>query len=117
MQRVEPSFANKTQLYRSIDTLPDGLKWTCKEITLKGDLIDADGRQQSETLEVWFRDPVDCVRELLGNPMFAKVLACAPEKVYRDKEGKVREINEMWTADWWWRIQVCITFAFAFNVS
>lgn len=59
-------------------------------------------------MEVWYRDPVECVRELLGNPVFANVLAYAPERVYQDNQGDVRQIDEMWTGDWWWETQVFI---------
>lgn len=60
----------------------------------------------SEELELWHRDPVDCIRELLGNPAFKDGMVFAPEQVYEDVEGKSRVINEMHTADWWWKIQV-----------
>jgi hypothetical protein len=30
----------------------------------------------------------------------------APEKVFTAKEGGLEVINEMWTASWWWEIQV-----------
>lgn len=33
-------------------------------------------------------------------------MAYAPEQVYKDKEGKVRIYDEMWTANWWWDLQV-----------
>lgn len=75
---------------------------------MTGDLKDADGNALTETSEVWYRNPVECIRELLGNPLFAKMLAYAPERVYRDSQGKVRHLDEMWTADWWWDLQVSI---------
>lgn len=71
-----------------------------------GDLKDINGVALEESLELWYRDPVECVRELIGNPMFANLLAYAPAHAYRDKEGSVRHIDEMWTADWWWKTQV-----------
>jgi Plavaka transposase len=42
----------------------------------------------------------------MGNPMFKDVLKYAPEKVYIDEEGNLRVFDEMWSADWWWDLQV-----------
>jgi hypothetical protein len=89
--------------------LPEGPNWTCRPFKLTGDEVDADGEAKTEIVEMWFRDPVDCVRELLGNPAFKK-LCYEPYRIFKtfvDKEYRDREFNEMWTADWWWEIQVC----------
>ena len=59
-----------------------------------------------EKLELWRRDPVDCVRELLGNPALKNHMKYAPERLYEDVEGKSRVFDEMWTANWWWDTQV-----------
>ncbi|KAF7790601.1 hypothetical protein EIP86_001557 [Pleurotus ostreatoroseus] len=99
------AYSNEDKLYKAVDELPKGFQWHCREITQTGDLKDADGKYLTETVEVWYRNPVECVRELLGNPLFAKLLAYAPECVYRDRTGKERHIDEMWTADWWWDLQ------------
>jgi hypothetical protein len=64
-----------------------------------------------EKLELWRRNPVDCVKELMSNPAFKAVLRYAPERVYRDKEGKIRVYDEMWTGDWWWDTQVRYSIA------
>jgi hypothetical protein len=81
--------------------------WTWDIITSEGDRRNEDGElMPSEKLELWRRDPVECVRELMGNPMFKDVLKYAPEKVYLDEEGNLHVFDEMWSADWWWDIQV-----------
>ena len=68
--------------------------------------MDENGSCMVEDLELWFRDPVECVRELLSNPAFIDYISFAPEHVYSDSEGKERIFDEMWTADWWWETQV-----------
>ena len=73
---------------------------------MTGDLLGEDGCAIVETLEVWRRDPVECIRELIGNPLFRDAMAYAPERVYLDGEKKQRCYDEMWTADWWWDKQV-----------
>jgi Plavaka transposase len=59
----------------------------------------------SDELELWRRDPVECIKDLLQNPAFRDVMAYAPERVYRDKEGKRQVYDKMWTSDWWWEVQ------------
>ncbi|GLB43997.1 putative zn-finger domain-containing protein [Lyophyllum shimeji] len=58
-----------------------------------------------ERLELWRRNPIDCVTELMSNPSFKDSLAYAPERVFADREGNIRVYDEMWTADWWWDTQ------------
>ncbi|PSR81411.1 hypothetical protein PHLCEN_2v4278 [Hermanssonia centrifuga] len=98
-------YPNKDRLYKAVDELPTGLDWQCKEVIQTGDLMNANGEALTETLEVWYRDPMDCIRELLGNPLFAKMLAYAPERVYHNKEGINRHIDKTWTGNWWWDLQ------------
>jgi hypothetical protein len=50
-------------------------------------------------------DPVECVRELIGNVAFRECMAYAPEKTYADKDGRNRQYDEMWAGDWWWETQ------------
>ncbi|KAH7904046.1 hypothetical protein BJ138DRAFT_1019687 [Hygrophoropsis aurantiaca] len=103
--RVAASYHNKTTFLDAIDSLPPGVDWNMEEIKLLGDLKDENGQQLTETLELWYRDPVQIVRELMGNPMFKDVMAYAPEKLYEDEDANNEVINEMWTAEWWWKIQ------------
>jgi hypothetical protein len=60
----------------------------------------------TERHELWRRDPVECIRELIGNPAFKDYISYIPDMVYLDAEGNVRIYDEMWTGDWWWKIQV-----------
>jgi len=71
-----------------------------------GDKLGDDGEKMHEKLELWRRDPVDCVKELLGNPAFKEFISYTPERVFSDNAGKERIFDEMWTADWWWNMQV-----------
>jgi hypothetical protein len=93
---------------KKIDALPtQGAGWTWDIITSEGDRRNEEGDlMPPEKLELWRRDPIECVRELMGNPMFKDVLKYAPEKAYLDPEGKNRIYDEMWSADWWWDTQV-----------
>jgi hypothetical protein len=93
---------------KKIDALPtQGAGWTWDIITSEGDPRNEEGDlMPPEKLELWCQDCIECVRELMGNPMFKDVLKYAPEKAYLDLEGKNRIYDEIWSADWWWDTQV-----------
>lgn len=73
---------------------------------LTGDEKDEDGKLRTEEVELWKRNPVECIRELMGNSRFAQHMKYAPERVYTDESGRSRAYSEMSTADWWWATQV-----------
>jgi hypothetical protein len=104
--RTKPSFKNKRAFYKRIDTLPRGTKWECEPFEIEGDELDEKGLKRKEILHLWKRDPVECIRELIGNPAFRNQMRFAPEKAYEDPEGKNRIFDEMWSGDWWWDLQV-----------
>ena len=86
--------------------LPRGPKWDCEEFIVTGDECDEKGRLKTETIQLWKRDPVECVKELIGNPAFWEKLRYLPQRAYEDEEGKSGIFDEMWTGDWWWNLQV-----------
>ncbi|KAJ6566640.1 hypothetical protein B0H19DRAFT_939699 [Mycena capillaripes] len=107
---ARPSFDGKTDFFEKVDSLPGGAKWQCKILDTKGDLpgLEKDptgATMRREQNELWFRDPVECVEELIGNPTFRHAMRYAPEKLYQDKKETIEVVNEMWTASWWWEIQ------------
>ncbi|KAJ6550701.1 hypothetical protein B0H10DRAFT_2379627 [Mycena sp. CBHHK59/15] len=73
-----------------------GPQWFCSPFEFEGNELDTDG------------DPIKCIKELLGNPAFTKQ-GYAPRRIFKDRsengDGANREYSEMWTADWWWKIQ------------
>lgn len=73
---------------------------------MAGNVLDDKGRPTVTEHEFWQRDPAACVFQLLGNPAFKDISAYAPEQVFRDPEQIERIYDEMWTADWWWDMQV-----------
>ncbi|KAJ7186196.1 hypothetical protein C8R46DRAFT_983014 [Mycena filopes] len=101
------SFHNNRAFLKKVDQLPTGPDWTCKMVTAAGNKLDENDELMSEDLELWMRDPVECIKELLSNPVFREHMAYAPERVYGHKDGREesRIFDEMWTADWWWKLQ------------
>jgi hypothetical protein len=110
-ERAQPSFHNKKKFLDRIDDLPEGVQWECEDLEITRDEPDLEADPSGETmckerLEFWYCDPVECVRELIGKPTFDGYLKYAPERHFADAAGEVEVINEMWTARWWWKIQV-----------
>lgn len=104
--RLHLSFKNKYAFFKKVDALPRGAKWQCELFEATGDELDESGNPRKEVLELWKRDPVECIRKLLGNPGFKDSLHYAPERLYMDAEGRNRLYGNMWTGDWWWDLQV-----------
>lgn len=108
MKSVDMSFHNSYSLLKKIDTLPVGPSWTCNMMEVTGDKEGDSGERRKETLEFWTRDPLDCVHELISNPVFRQHLAYAPEHTYNHTNGleESRIWDEMWMGNWWWDMQV-----------
>lgn len=104
--RSKLSFSSKYKLNKKLNKLPTGPDWECEPITVKGDRVDRHGKPLTEEIELWRRNPVECIRELIGNPAFKDHLAYLPERVFGNIEETNRLYDEMWTAEWWWKIQV-----------
>lgn len=105
-ERSNPSFTTTKELLNNIDALPCGPSWTCELLRVEGDMVDEAGVKAVETIELWKRDPVECIRELIGNPVFRSNMAYAPEKHYTDSTSTNAIYGEAWTGEWWWNIQV-----------
>jgi hypothetical protein len=105
---MQTSYTNNRSFLEKIDALPtQGPQWFCDVVTATGDQVDEGGIPVIEELELWRRDPVECVEELIGNPAFKEMMKFAPERVYRDSNCTIRVYDEAWTGDLWWNIQVC----------
>ncbi|KAJ7061359.1 hypothetical protein C8F01DRAFT_1288953 [Mycena amicta] len=101
------SFHKNRAFLKKVDELPTGPQWTCKMVNVPGDRLDDNKKAMSEDLELWIRDPVECIKELMSNPTFKKSMAYTPERVYStvEPDEEHRILDEMWTGDWWWQTQ------------
>lgn len=93
------SFSSADELNAIIDKkLPDGLpKFVREEVKLDG-----------QTYEFYYRDIMQCIRVLYGDPELAEFLVHAPEKHFTGPDKKTRIYSEMHTGKWWWARQVCL---------
>ncbi|KAJ7186250.1 hypothetical protein B0H12DRAFT_1083201, partial [Mycena haematopus] len=70
-QKSNLSFHNNRSFLLKVDKLPTGPDWTCKIVTAAGNRLDENDELMSEDLELWMRNPVECIKELISNPAFA----------------------------------------------
>ena len=98
-EKLGLSFQNSRELNQMIDErLPGRPKFEQHDIVIEG-----------ETFEVYFRNIMDCIASLYGNPKFAPHLIFAPERHYSDEDKTCRIYHDMYTGRWWWETQVHIT--------
>ncbi|KAJ7100312.1 Zn-finger domain-containing protein [Mycena crocata] len=106
-RRTKVSYHNNYAYLQKVDALPTGPGWKCEIVTAAGNKLDENDEMMKEDLELWKRDPVECIKELMGNPAFLDYMAYVPERVYGNESGpdSSRIFDEMWTANWWWELQ------------
>ena len=110
---MDLSFSSAYKLMKAIDELPQASQWALKLVTIKGDLVGVNGKHEEEEVELWIRNPIDCIRELMANPDFEKHVSYEPQQAFGDATGNIRQYDEMWTGDWWWEVQVSDVFGLA----
>ncbi|KZT33343.1 hypothetical protein SISSUDRAFT_969630, partial [Sistotremastrum suecicum HHB10207 ss-3] len=107
-QGTSPWQTNRAFL-KQIDKLPTGPDWECERIDVPMDEPEVEPEEGTpaapEVVELWKRNPVDCIRELMGNPLFRRCMRYRPEQRYRDAAQQNRVYDEMWSGDWWWDLQ------------
>lgn len=59
----------------------------------------------AEPINLFYRDPLACIRFLLSQPNLAPYMTFTPKKVHRGPQ-ETRVFSEMCTANWWWDVQV-----------
>ncbi|KAG2152586.1 uncharacterized protein EDB93DRAFT_1239922 [Suillus bovinus] len=91
----------RTDEFLKLPILPHGPAWSCKKVSIQGNHTNENGQLLHEDVELWTRDPVECIRDLIGNPLFKEHMVYALARAYTDHEGLHCIINDMWTVDWW----------------
>ncbi|KAG8703755.1 hypothetical protein FRC08_002653 [Ceratobasidium sp. 394] len=92
---------NNRKLMQDIDRLPSGPKWTTETITV------GEGIHESTHI-VFRRDIVEVIKDLMGDPRFKRFMRYAPERHWSSHERECRLYGEMWSGNWWWRMQYLI---------
>ena len=72
-------------------------------MTAKGKSINGDGTMVMEKVELWHRDPVECIKELFADPAFQDKCQYKPRKVFTNTSKTEQVYGEMWMGKWWWK--------------
>ena len=102
------SYHNMDNLKRKISSLPKQGEWQTCTMALSED----PGVQH----QIYYRNPIDVIKSLQSNPTYADQMAFAPQKVWTSSDKTSQLYNEMWTGDWWWKIQVLFLIKFYSNI-
>jgi hypothetical protein len=82
-----------------VSQLPSPPPWYHKEIKI-------DGYPTYTPLNFYYRDVLECVQYLFGNPKFRDSMIYSPYRLFEDQEKKIQIYDEIMSGDWAWNIQV-----------
>lgn len=80
--------------------LPQGPQWKCKPWKLD--------HPTKHPVNLFYRDSIECLRALFGNPLFSDVMHYTPFREFRTAAKLVRVYEEWMSANTAWDIQVSI---------
>ncbi|KAI0038549.1 hypothetical protein FA95DRAFT_1585466 [Auriscalpium vulgare] len=95
-ERLGLSYNNSRSLNQLIDEIATPAAWQSTQLQLGTD-----------SYELLYRDPLECIRALYSNPAFVDNMSYAPKKEYSGPECRKEQrlFNEMCTGDWWYETQ------------
>ncbi|KAG1844084.1 hypothetical protein DFJ58DRAFT_731389 [Suillus subalutaceus] len=96
-ERLGLSYHNTRALHKSLDVIPPRAEWHSKKLAFED--------RPNDEYNKYYRNPIDAIQSLLGNPVHAKDIVYRPKKIFRDHTKSVRIYNEMWSGKWWHAIQ------------
>jgi hypothetical protein len=82
-----------------MELLPKVPDWKVKKVGITG-------YATREPTFLFYRDSLDCIEYLLGNPMFADSMDFCPVRLYQDAEQTIRVYTEWLTGNAAWDMQV-----------
>ncbi|KAH9913390.1 uncharacterized protein B0H18DRAFT_837744, partial [Fomitopsis serialis] len=91
-ERLGLSYHNSRALLQCVDSLPERAEWTERLLSFRD--------RPNEKHLVQFRDIIQAIRTLLGNPEHADQIVYRPRRIFSDKSRTHRLYNEMWTGRW-----------------
>ncbi|KAM5544364.1 hypothetical protein V8D89_002024 [Ganoderma adspersum] len=100
---------SNTAFLKVLDSLPGPVaEWMLYEITVNGTCLDEYyGKKMTEVLDLWVRDPMAVITDLIGNPEFKDDLTYESSWTYEEEDGKIVEefVDDMPSAKWMWELQ------------
>lgn len=106
ISKSKTPWKNARALLQDVDRLPTSSEWFHKDLTIPSTSEGGVDR----VVDIYYRNPVDLVKELIGNPDFNQtgIMTYDPMEVYSENADgtRSREYDEAWTGDWWNKVQV-----------
>jgi hypothetical protein len=99
VQDAGVSFTTAKALRGRVELLPKVPDWKVKKITISG-------YATRDPMFLFYRDALDCVEYLFGNPLFAGNMDFCPIRFYQDTEKTIRIFTEWFTGNAAWEMQV-----------
>ncbi|KAF7981243.1 hypothetical protein HWV62_34611 [Athelia sp. TMB] len=97
IKQLPISFNSAKVLRACAEELPPGPQWTCQPWPVKS--------PTKRPANLFYRDSIDCVRSLFGNPLFADHMHYTPYREFKTAEKLVRVYNEWMSANVAWNMQ------------
>ncbi|KAH9917784.1 uncharacterized protein B0H18DRAFT_863342, partial [Fomitopsis serialis] len=88
-ERLGLSYHNSRSLLQRVDSLPERAEWKERWLSFKD--------RPNERHLVQFRDIIEAIRTLLGNPAHAGQIVYRPRRIFSDGSRTSRIYHEMWT--------------------
>ena len=82
--------------------LPAGPLWKCKPWTTS--------HPTKSPLQLFYRDPIECIESLLNSPLSADDIEFSPYKLYETAEKSIQVYSEWLSGNVAWTMQVCAFF-------
>ncbi|KAK7452202.1 hypothetical protein VKT23_012305 [Stygiomarasmius scandens] len=99
----DPPFANHKEMYATIDSIPQGdIPWESFTVKYNGELPEDTSslpEWKTQEYEVWFRNPLSILENMLANPSFKHEFDKAPKRLKRN--GK-RVYQDLMSGNWAW---------------
>ncbi|KAG1831477.1 hypothetical protein EV424DRAFT_1534160 [Suillus variegatus] len=97
IQELNLSFKNAKELRSRAEMLPKGPSWKCQIITSL--------HSTKHPIQLFWRDPVECLESLFSNPLFHDKLDFVPRRVYTAAGRLLHVYSEWLMGDSAWDIQ------------
>ena len=99
IQDAGVSFSTAKALRSRVELLPKVPDWKVKKIAISG-------YATRKPMFLFYRDTLDCVEYLFGNPLFVGSMDLSPVRFYQDAEHTIRVYTEWLTGNAAWEMQV-----------
>ncbi|KAH9913038.1 uncharacterized protein B0H18DRAFT_888940 [Fomitopsis serialis] len=98
VEKLGLTFKDVRELFMRVDSIPDRASWKMSSLSFPD--------RPDEMHLVRYRDILEAIQALLGNPSYAKHIVYRPKRVFADRSRMKQIFTEMWMGLWWNSVQV-----------